>query len=212
MLFDLSAPGTPKGTPPHVGVVLEVESAEATRKRVDTLGGIASPAFELMGQGKTAVCIDPKGAEFDVLEARNGMRTGFDRSLHGAPGWFELTTSDVERAATFYSGLFGWTPDVLPVPGSKYAVFKLGERCVAGLLNLTPHMGSQRPHWATFFTVKDIDLTTQEAVRLGATLCVPVLEVTGFGRFCGITSPQGLTFYVITYARRESVCEPSAAG
>jgi predicted enzyme related to lactoylglutathione lyase len=47
--------------------------------------------------------------------------------------------------------------------------------------------------------VKDADETAREAVKLGATLCVPLRDVPGVGRFCGITSPQGVTFYVITY-------------
>ena len=48
--------------------------------------------------------------------------------------------------------------------------------------------------------MNDADATAQEAVELGATLCVPAQDIPGVGRFCGITSPQGVTFYVIKYA------------
>ena len=41
--------------------------------------------------------------------------------------------------------------------------------------------------------------TAREAVKLGAKLCVPVRDMPGVGRFCGITSPQGVTFYTIKY-------------
>ena len=210
--FDLAAPGTPMGTPPGVGVVLKVDCTETTRRRVDALGGASSPTFELMGQGRTAVCLDPKGAEFDVWEHRNPQPAPLDGSVHGTPSWFELTTSDCDRAAAFYSELFGWTPQVRPVPGAQYAVFKHGEVCVAGLLNLRPHMALQRPHWATFFTVEDVEHTALEALRLGGTLSVPILELPGVGRFCGITSPQGLTFYVISYAPGAVCAEPEPAG
>jgi predicted enzyme related to lactoylglutathione lyase len=168
---------------------------------VRELDGIASTAFEPMGQGQMAVCIDPTGGQFDIWEPSNGPRTGVDSSLHGAPSWFELTTGDIDRAAAFYSGLFGWTPEFLPVPGSKCAVFKLGELRVAGLLSLTPHMLSQRSRWETFFTVRDVDQAARDALDLGATLSEPVLEVAGIGRFCGITSPQGLAFHLIAHAR-----------
>ena len=47
----------------------------------------------------------------------------------------------------------------------------------------------------------DADAAAEEAVRLGATLCVPVQDIPGVGRFCGITSPQGVMFYVIRYSR-----------
>jgi len=62
-------------------------------------------------------------------------------------------------------------------------------------------MGNARPHWATYFTVKDADETARQAVELGAKLCVPPMDIPTVGRFCGITSPQGVTFYAITYTR-----------
>jgi len=127
------------------------------------------------------------------------LGTDADSTHHGAPSWFETMTTDVDRATTFYSGLFGWTRKVMP--GSKYTTFKHGTADVAGMMPITPQMGKSRPHWATYFTVKDADETAREAVTLGATLGVPIQDVSGIGRFCGITSPQGVTFYVITYTR-----------
>jgi predicted enzyme related to lactoylglutathione lyase len=35
----------------------------------------------------------------------------------------------------------------------------------------------------------------------GARICMTMKEAPGVGRFCGITSPQGVTFYVIQYTR-----------
>jgi predicted enzyme related to lactoylglutathione lyase len=58
-----------------------------------------------------------------------------------------------------------------------------------------------RPHWGTYFTVTDVNAAARLAVELDAKLCVPLTDVPGVGRFCGITSPQGVTLYVITYAR-----------
>lgn len=55
-----------------------------------------------------AVCFDPNGAEFDVWQP--GRSTDADTSHHGVPNWFETITTDVDRAATFYAELFGWTP------------------------------------------------------------------------------------------------------
>ena len=86
------------------------------------------------------------------------------------------------------------------MPGFDYTTFKLGDAPVAGMMPITPEMGKMRPHWATYFTVDDADETASEAVKLGATLCMPLKDIPGVGRFCGITSPQGVTFYVITYA------------
>ena len=46
---------------------------------------------------------------------------------------------------------------------------------------------------------KDADESAREAVGLGATLCTRMHDLPGIGRFCGITSPQGVTFYIIEY-------------
>jgi predicted enzyme related to lactoylglutathione lyase len=200
-LFDLEGPNTPEGTPPLIGVMVKVESADATCARVTSLGGRAKPAFDIMDQGRMAVCFDPSGAEFDVWEPKKMPGTAVDSRQHGAPSWFETMTTDVDRVSTFYSGLFGWTPEVMQLPGFSYTTFKNGTTDVAGMLPITPEMGELRPHWETYFTVTDAEATAREAVELGATLCRRVQNVPGVGRFCGITSPQGVTFCVIEYTR-----------
>ncbi|MBI3466653.1 MAG: VOC family protein [Planctomycetes bacterium] len=200
-LFDLDGPNTPKGTPAYIGVMVKVESADAACAKVTSLGGKAKPAFDIMDQGRMAVCFDPNGAEFDVWEPKKGHGTDADSTQHGAPSWFETMTTDVDRAAEFYSGLFGWTPEKMPMPGPQYTTFKHGTAYVAGMMQITPQMGKVPPHWGTYFTVQDADETAREAVKLGAKLCVPAQDVPGIGRFCGITSPQGVNFHVIQYTR-----------
>ncbi len=200
-LFDLEGPNTPPGTPPLIGVMVMVESADATVARVTSLGGRAKPAFDIMEQGRMAVCFDPNGAEFDVWESKRSRGTDADTSHHGAPSWFETITTDVDRAATFYAKLFDWRPEVRPIPGMTYTSFKLGEAFVAGMMPITPAMGAMRPHWGTYFTVTNVDESARQAEALGAKICVPLQDVRGVGRFCGIASPQGVPFYIITYAR-----------
>ena len=199
-IFDLEGPNTPPGTKPHIGALLKVESADAVREKVASLGGTAKPAFDIMDQGRMAVCTDPNGAEFDVWEPRKFLGTDVDSTQHGAPCWFETLTTDVDRATTFYSELLGWMPELTRMPGYEYTTFKLGADLVAGLMRITPEMGAMRPHWGIYYTVNDPDETSREALRLGARLCVPVRDIPRVGRFCGITSPQGVTFYTIRYA------------
>ena len=198
-LFDLDGPNTPKGTLPVIGVMVKVESADAACEKVKSLGGKAKPAFDIKDQGRMAVCFDPNGAEFDVWEPKKMLGTDADSTLHGAPSWFETMTTDVDRAATFYSSLFGWTSEVMQTPGFPYTTFKNGGTDVANMLQITPQMGTLRPHWVTYFTVTDAEATVLEAVKLGATPNRRIHDVPGVGRFCGITSPQGVTFCVLEY-------------
>jgi len=200
-VFDLNDPRTPPGLPPRIGVVIKVESADAAAEKVKSLGGEAKPPFDVMDQGRMPVCFDPNGAGFDVWEPRKGPGTDVDGSLHGAPSWFETVTTDVDRASQFYQALFGWTAEANSMPGFTYTTFKLGDTFVAGMMPVLPHMGPIPPHWGVYFTVTDADATARQAAELGARICVPAMDIPGVGRFCGLTSPQGVVFYVITYAR-----------
>jgi predicted enzyme related to lactoylglutathione lyase len=62
-------------------------------------------------------------------------------------------------------------------------------------------MTGVRPHWTTYFTVDDADEAAREAVGLGAKIHVALRDIPGIGRFCGITSPQGVAFNVIRWTR-----------
>jgi uncharacterized protein len=185
-LWDLAGPNTPPGTPAHIGVMIKVESADATGEKVASLGGKALPAFDVMDKGRMAVCFDPNGAQFDLWEGKASPET---------------MTTDAKRATPFYSGLFGWTSEVMKTTGIEYTTFKLGPEPVAGMLQITPEMGKVPSHWLTYFTVTDVEKSVKEAVEMGSKLCMTMKEAPGVGRFCMLTSPQGVSFYLIQYIR-----------
>jgi uncharacterized protein len=201
-MFDQAHPNTPPGTPPHIGVMVKVESATATAEKAKSLGGKVSKSFD-MGHLRMACCTDPLGAEIDIWEPVKAHGTDADSSKQGAPSWFELVTTDVNRSGKFYSSLFAWTPQTMPMPEFNYTVFHLGGTPVAGMMPILPRMGNMRPTWITYFTVTDIDNTAREAIRLGGKLPIPVQDIPNIGRFCGIASPQGVGFCVIQYNRKE---------
>ena len=69
------------------------------------------------------------------------------------------------------------------------------------MMQITPEMECDQAHWGVYFTVEDADKSLAQAVELGATACVPATDIPDVGRFCGLTSPQGVVFYVIKYIR-----------
>jgi predicted enzyme related to lactoylglutathione lyase len=199
-LFDLNGPNTPPGTPPCLGVMVKVDSADATSAKAVSLGGKAKPAFDIMDKGRMAECFDPNGAQFDLWQANTMYGTDVDRTVHGAPSWFETLTTDVARATKFYCDLLGWTAEVNASAGFDYTHFRLGGESVAGMMAITPEMGKMPPHWGVYFTVTDADKAASDAVKLGGKVCVPPRDIPTVGRFAGIISPQGIMFYVIKYA------------
>jgi len=202
-IFDTVSPRTPSGTAPIIGVMVKVESADATAERVRALGGRAEDPFDILEAGRMAVCHDPNGANFDVWQPKKLHGTDVDSLLPGAPSWFETLTTDTGRAKAFYESLFGWTSETTDAQGFGYTTFKLGADPVAGMMQVTPEMAAARmqPHWGVYFTVTDVDTAAREAGKLGATICVPPRDIPGVGRFAGIISPQGVMFYVIRYSQ-----------
>ena len=199
-LFNNVSPQTPNGAAPAIGAMVKVANADATVERVRALGGTAHPAFDIGDQGRMAVCFDPNGAEFDIWEGKKSQGTDADTTVTGAPSWFETITSDPAKAAAFYTALFGWTAEAMPVPDISYTTFKLGSGFVAGMLPITSGMGAIPSHWGVYFTVNDADASAREAARLGGTICSPPTDVPGVGRFAMLKSPQGVSFYVMAYA------------
>lgn len=199
-VFDLEGPTTPPGTPPGIGVMVRVDSADVMGARVNALGGMALPAFDIGPAGRMADCRDPSGANIDLWEPKQVGGIEADSRRHGVPSWFEYMTTDTGRATAFYTALFGWTADVSAMSGVPYTTFTLDGEPVAGMMQITPDMGPIPPHWGTYFTVQDADAAARTVTASGGSVFLPVRDIPGVGRFCGIISPQGVRFYAIQYA------------
>ena len=201
-MFDLAAPNTPPGTPPGIGVMVKSDNADASVEKANSVGGSAKPAFNIMDEGRMAELKDPSGARIDIWQPKKRPMSVADKSRHGAPSWFENYATNAEIAAKFYSDMFGWVAEVMPMPNMTYTTFKLGDTQIAGMMEITPQMAGMSPDWSTYFTVNDIDASARKAQELGGSLFVPPTDIPGVGRFSGVTSPQGVKFFIITYTRR----------
>ncbi len=118
---------------------------------------------------------------------------------HGAFSWFELMTKDTSAARQFYSDIFGWHFEEMPMEGMKYTVVKVGEKAVAGIMEIPNEAGEMCPNWGVYITVDDVDTTAAKARQLGATIFVEPRDIPGVGRFCVFQDPQGAVISVITY-------------
>ena len=201
-LFDLNSPQTPPGTPPVIGVMVKVESADAIVAKAKSLGGNAKDAFDIADNGRMAELFDPNGAEIDVWQPKKEQATIADPNHHGAPSWFETYTPDVEAGRKFYTELFGWTAQTMAMPGMDYTVFNIGDKMIAGMMQPTPEMKNMPSQWVTYFTVNDADETAKKAVELGGKVKVQPTDIPTVGRFSAIESPQGVGFLVIKYLPR----------
>jgi predicted enzyme related to lactoylglutathione lyase len=125
-----------------------------------------------------------------------GERTSY---TPGTFSWADVSTTDQEGAKTFYSGLFGWEAEDIPVgDGVSYSMMRLDGRDVAAI---SPQPPQQRdagvpPLWNSYVTVESADAAAEKAGQLGATVHAPPFDVMTAGRMAVIQGPQGAFFMV----------------
>lgn len=122
-----------------------------------------------------------------------------DAMKHGAFGWTELMTTDVEAAKTFYTGLFGWETEKAPMDGVEYTIIKVKGNPVGGMMVTPPENSDVPPNWGTYVTVDDVDGVAARVETLGGRILRAPEDIPQVGRFCVIQDPQGAVICAIQY-------------
>jgi uncharacterized protein len=114
-----------------------------------------------------------------------------------APGnfnWFELATTDQSGAKQFYSNVFGWHSNDVPVSEDMiYTMLEKQNGTVAALYAMGPEEKQMNlpPHWRIYVTVKNANESTEKARSLGATVLMEPFDVMEHGRMAVIQDPTG---------------------
>ncbi|MCQ6271215.1 VOC family protein [Pseudarthrobacter sp. R1] len=128
----------------------------------------------------------------------------------GVPCWIDTEQPDVNAAADFYGGLFGWTfEDVMP-PGEpgRYLIAKLDGRDVAGIAS-----SAEGTAWNTYIAVDDADAAVRRLVTAGAKVLAPPADAGEGGRGALLADPEGVKFRIWQPKRRlgaQAVNQPGA--
>lgn len=115
----------------------------------------------------------------------------------GSFGWVDLSTTDVDRAKDFYTGLFGWEIEDRPTTaGVSYGIARKGAKMVAGLGPQPPGMAEMGipSTWSSYVMVDDADATCESASAAGAAVMMPAFDVMTEGRMAMIADPSGAVF------------------
>lgn len=117
----------------------------------------------------------------------------------GAFSWFELRTTDVHAAESFYTRLFGWTTE--PWSGeSSYSLIKVGDKEVGGIAPSSSE-AAKPSGWGIYVTVTDVDETARKVPEFGGKVLVQPTDIPRVGRYCIIEDPLGAVITAITYRR-----------
>ena len=120
-----------------------------------------------------------------------------DRHVPGDFCWMELATSDQSAGKNFYTSLFGWAPNDIPMgPDSYYTIFRMNGRDVAAGCTLQPDEVAMHipPHWNLYISVDNADASAKKAGELGGKVIAGPFDVADAGRMAVIQDPTGAYF------------------
>lgn len=120
-----------------------------------------------------------------------GIRTGYKQ---GTPSWVDLSTSDQDKAKSFYGSLFGWSWDDNDMgDGSVYSMAQLKGKTAAAVFTQRAEEVEHGipPHWTTYITVDDVDVTTAKVGAAGGKVMMPAFDVFDSGRMSVVSDPTG---------------------
>lgn len=124
-------------------------------------------------------------------------------TLLGRPVWYELMTTDMAAAETFYRNVVGWTSAPFDQSPAPYTVFnRSGQAQVAGLMKKPEDMKAP-PFWAMYVAVPKLEDAVAHIRRLGGRDVSPVIEVPTVGRMQMMSDPQGAAFYIMQPTSRD---------
>ncbi len=111
----------------------------------------------------------------------------------GTPCWVDLGVEDIDKAMSFYGGVFGWDIQPGPQEAGGYAMCLLGGRPVAGI---GPKMGpAEMPStWTTYLAADSLDDVAAQVKASGGQLLMGPMDVLDVGRMAIAADPAGAAF------------------
>lgn len=134
---------------------------------------------------------------------RDQRRKADMSDCHGRFAWYELITTDVAAAGTFYAKVVGWGTRDAVTPGRPHTAFTAGTALVGSVTGLPEEARKTGagPMWLGYVGVDDVDAAVDRVKRLGGAVRVPPTDVLDISRFSIVTDPQMAMIAVIQWLR-----------
>lgn len=173
------------------------DDADATAASVQDNGGtVLVPAGDVGSLGRMCIALDPTGGAFGVWQAVDYIGAGVVNQP-GALCWEDLRSPDADTAHAFYTGVFGYTTEAVPMAGPDYATFALpGDAAPLGGMGGMMGADEAPPHWLVYFGVADTPAAVATAERGGGSVLMSQID-SPYGRLAVLADPAGAAFCVI---------------
>jgi predicted enzyme related to lactoylglutathione lyase len=117
-------------------------------------------------------------------------------TLLGRPLWYELMTTDMKAAESFYRNVVGWQTEPFDGAGQPYtALNRDGGTAIGGVMK-RPDDVKAPPFWAMYIGVPNLEEAVQKIKRLGGREHTGVIDIPNIGRMQMMADPQGAVFYI----------------
>jgi hypothetical protein len=195
-LYRLTPEMRQRGVPANWMPYVESSDVDATARLATSLGGkVMSGPSDIPNVGRYAVLLDPQGAAFGVYKTTGPSRSWDGTPVVGRMSWHELMTTDSAKAFEFYRKLFGWekTGEMDMGGGNAYRMYGKGQP-FGGMFNRSGDMATMPPFWLVYIHVRDVKKAFDQAVKAGAKVQRPPMEIPGGGTIAILGDPQGAAF------------------
>jgi len=114
--------------------------------------------------------------------------------------WYELITSDIAGAKSFYDAVIGWNiADKSDFPNDYRMIGRSDGKFAGGAMQITDDMAQHgaKPTWLGYILVADVDRSVAAIEQAGGKTYMPAFDIPGVGRVAMVADPQGAPFYVM---------------
>jgi uncharacterized protein len=118
-------------------------------------------------------------------------------TLLGRPVWYELMTTDMKGAESFYKNVVGWSTSPSEGAGQPYTMFNRSANQSVGGVMTKPTEVKAPPFWAMYIGVPKLEEAAAHIKRLGGKAHTEVVSIPDVGRLQMMMDPQGAAFYII---------------
>lgn len=130
--------------------------------------------------------------------------------------WYELMTTDMEAARSFYAEVVGWETKDASAPGMPYSLFTQDGVSVSGLMRLSEdaRRHGATPGWIGYVSTADVDAAADRTRHLGGTVHVGPMDIPGVSRIAVVSDPQSTRLGLLRWRPpfRDRVASPGTPG
>jgi predicted enzyme related to lactoylglutathione lyase len=112
----------------------------------------------------------------------------------GTPSWTDLSTTDPDAAKEFYSEIFGWEYQDIPMGDDQvYSMAQIEGSAVSAIFTQQAEETENNvpPHWNVYITVDDIEAIIAKVGQLGGTVIATPSDELDAGRMIVAQDPAG---------------------